>query len=168
VIGPDGEVEAVAGTTRDVTERKQTIDDLTAAKNGLAAQLADMKRLHEFNRLTLEQDDLNVILRELLVQVAGLMQAVKGSVQLREGRKGCFAWLPRLGLTAILSTVSNSSRQAALRFAPPLSTAANAFSLRTLPPIRISSGLLKSLSLTAFVEHSRPLCSAGQARSSLC
>jgi PAS domain S-box-containing protein len=97
VIGPDGEVEAVAGTTRDVTERKQTIDDLNAAKNGLAAQLADMKRLHEFNQLTLEQDDLNVILRELLVQVAGLMQAVKGSVQLRERSQGLLLLVATLG-----------------------------------------------------------------------
>ena len=32
VIGPDGEVEAVAGTTRDVTERKQTIDDLNCGQ----------------------------------------------------------------------------------------------------------------------------------------
>src|SRR6185312_17386273 len=85
VIGPDVEVEAIAGTTRDVTERKQTIDDLNAAKNHLAAQLADMQRLHQFSRRALEQDDLTVILRELLVHVAGLMQVDKGSVQLREG-----------------------------------------------------------------------------------
>jgi len=74
VIGPDGEVEAVAGTTRDVTERKRTIDDLNAAKNHLAAQLADMQRLHQFSRRALEQDDLNVILRELLVHVAAFVE----------------------------------------------------------------------------------------------
>jgi PAS domain S-box-containing protein len=32
VLGPDGEVEAVAGTTRDVTERKQFEDDLLASQ----------------------------------------------------------------------------------------------------------------------------------------
>ena len=97
VIGPDGEVEAIAGTTRDVTERKQTIDDLNAAKNHLAAQLADMQRLHQFSRRALEQDDLNVILRELLVHVAGLMQVDKGSVQLREGSQGSLRLVATLG-----------------------------------------------------------------------
>ncbi|MGJ7917083.1 PAS domain S-box protein [Massilia sp. LXY-6] len=32
VLGPDGEVEAVAGTTRDVTERKQSEDELLASE----------------------------------------------------------------------------------------------------------------------------------------
>ena len=127
-----------------------------------------MKRLHEFNRLTLEQDDLNVILRELLVQVAGLMQAeLKAAFNCARVRKGCFAWLPRLGLTAILSTVSNSSRQAALRFAPPLDRRQRV----------LVEDLTADTNFVRFAEIAEPygirgaqstLCSTGQARSSLC
>ena len=56
-----------------------------------------MQRLHQFSRRALEQDDLNVILRELLVHVAGLMQVDKGSVQLREGSQGSLRLVATLG-----------------------------------------------------------------------
>ncbi|HVY59346.1 MAG TPA: PAS domain S-box protein [Xanthobacteraceae bacterium] len=84
VIGPNGEVEAVAGTTRDVTDRKQTIDDLNVLKNDLANQLADMQRLYEFSRRLWEQDDLNAVMHDLLLAATQLMGARKGSVQLRD------------------------------------------------------------------------------------
>ena len=97
VIGPDGEVEAVAGTTRDVTPQRQTIDDLNAAKASLTAQLTDMRRLHEFSRRTLEQDDLTELLRHLLVEVAGLMQVERGSIQLRDGTQGRLRLVTTIG-----------------------------------------------------------------------
>jgi PAS domain S-box-containing protein len=47
VLGPDGEVEAVAGTTRDVTERKQFEDELLASQQRAlaAAREAEEERL---------------------------------------------------------------------------------------------------------------------------
>jgi PAS domain S-box-containing protein len=46
VLGPDGEVEAIAGTTRDVTERKQFEDELLASQQRAlaAAREADGER----------------------------------------------------------------------------------------------------------------------------
>ena len=100
VIGPDGEVEAVAGTTRDVTDQRRTIDDLNAVKTDLTAQLADMRRLHEFSRRTLEHDDLKGLLRDVLVEVAGLMQVARGSIQLLDGTQGRLQLVATIGFDA--------------------------------------------------------------------
>jgi PAS domain S-box-containing protein len=53
VLGPDGEVEAIAGTTRDITERKRAEEELTALLASEQTRAAENARLNE---LLTEQD----------------------------------------------------------------------------------------------------------------
>ncbi len=88
VFGPDGNVEAVAGTTRDVTETREGIKQLSQLKDNVSAQLADMRQLHDFSRRVMLEEDPREVLRHVLSEALALLRTEKGSVQLANAEKG--------------------------------------------------------------------------------
>ena len=82
ILGADGGVEAVAGTTRDITKRKQAEGELRLVKDALAADLAVMTRLQELGTRLLASDEVRPLLLEVLDAVIELQNADFGTVQL--------------------------------------------------------------------------------------
>ncbi len=82
ILAADGSVEAVAGTTRDITERKEAEEELRTMKDALAADLAVMTRLQDLGTRLLGSSELRPILEEVLDAVVELQSADFGTVQL--------------------------------------------------------------------------------------
>ena len=80
--GDNGEVEEVAGVTRDITERQQAEADLLAAKDRLAAEVSAMARLHEISTCMLSISTVELLLEQVLDAVIELQGADFGSIQL--------------------------------------------------------------------------------------
>jgi two-component system CheB/CheR fusion protein len=82
ILGTGGAAEAVAGTTRDITARKQAERELRAVKDELATELAVMTQLHELGTRLLSSSDTLPLLEEILDAAIGLQHADFGSIQL--------------------------------------------------------------------------------------
>jgi signal transduction histidine kinase/PAS domain-containing protein len=70
------------GTVMDITERKQAEAEVAALRDRLAADLADMKRLHELSTRLVSQDDLHGLMEATLDAAIAITGANKGNVQL--------------------------------------------------------------------------------------
>ena len=97
VIGEDGEVEAVAGTTRDVTERRQAEEHLRKREESLSSDLADMERLHALSARLLQQGSLDAVLREVLEAATELMDTRFGSTHLFDSANGALELVSSVG-----------------------------------------------------------------------
>src|SRR5690606_5416239 len=73
VLDGNGEVQAVAGTTRDVTDIKNTEQALRESEEKLAKELAGMTRLHELSVRLADQDDLEQVIHEVMSAAAELL-----------------------------------------------------------------------------------------------
>ena len=82
VMDARGEVRAVAGITRDVTESKQVEEALRESEAKLARELIDMTRLHELSLQLAQQEDLNEVMREVMEAAGELLGAHSCTAQL--------------------------------------------------------------------------------------
>lgn len=82
VLDGNGEVQAVAGTTRDVTDIKNTEQALRESEEKLAKELAGMTRLHELSVRLADQDDLEQVIHEVMSAAAELLGTDRCTAQL--------------------------------------------------------------------------------------
>jgi two-component system CheB/CheR fusion protein len=82
ILGANGAVEAVVGTTRDVTARKHAEEELRTVKDELASELGVMTRLHELGTRLLSSSEMRPLLEEILDAAIDLQNASFGSIQL--------------------------------------------------------------------------------------
>ena len=92
-----GEVEAVAGVTRDITERKEAAAQLLALKNRSDADLAAMTRLHELTRQSFVTSELEPLLEQALDASIALHGADFGNIQIVNRRTGVLEILAQRG-----------------------------------------------------------------------
>jgi two-component system CheB/CheR fusion protein len=88
ILGADGAVEAVAGTTRDITARKRAEEELRTVKDELASELGVMTRLHGLGTRLLSSSEMRPLLEEILDAAIELQQADFGSIQLGDQASG--------------------------------------------------------------------------------
>ena len=88
VLDARGEVQAVAGTTRDVTEIKQVEEALRESEEQLAAELAGMTRLHELSLNLAHQETLDQVMQEVMSAAAELLGSDRCTAQLTSAREG--------------------------------------------------------------------------------
>ena len=81
VLDANGEVQAVAGTTRDVTDIKQSEQALRDSEEQLARELAGMKRLHVLSIRLAQQDDLTEVMREVMEAAGELLGSERVTAQ---------------------------------------------------------------------------------------
>lgn len=76
---------------------KQAQAELTALKDRLANELADMERLHTLSARLMQQDDLTAVLHEVLVAAATLLHVGKASVQIRDSEDHALRLVSTIG-----------------------------------------------------------------------
>jgi PAS domain S-box-containing protein len=87
------------GYIRDITERRQAEAALATAKDELAAQLADMTRLHELSARLLTGFDLKLMLQEVLAAVVELQHADMGMLMLYNREQDSLSTVASIGFT---------------------------------------------------------------------
>jgi PAS domain S-box-containing protein len=85
------------GTTIDVTERKHAELELITLRDRLAAELAEMMRLHQLGNALLSENDLDAMLKHVLDACNHLLRADKGSVQLYDEKEHCLKLVAQRG-----------------------------------------------------------------------
>ena len=87
VISANGDVEAIAGTTRDVTERKASEEALRHGEKQLANDVAALTRLNQIAARFVGSDNLQSVLDEIVDAAIAVTHAAKGNLQLFEPEK---------------------------------------------------------------------------------
>ena len=104
VIGPDGAVEAVAGTTRDVTERKQTEDEVAALLNQEKRRAALLSKVAEASSKIGANLSVDCIMRILVDEARAIIGVHQATASL--SADNC---------TKVMHTVSLSDKYAEFR-----------------------------------------------------
>jgi len=92
-----GKVIAVSKVARDITAKKQAEQALVLLKDELAAQLADLRRLHDMSTRLSKTLDLNVILDESLRAAAAIENTDLGMISLVDAETGTLKLATSLG-----------------------------------------------------------------------
>lgn len=87
VVGPDGGVEVIAGTTRDVTDRKR-------AEEALRTELGATRTLHNVATRFVRAGEFQTVLQDIVDAAVALTHAAKGNMQLYSSDR------PRLRIVA--------------------------------------------------------------------
>lgn len=102
VFGPDGEVEAVAGTTRDITDRKKAEEALRQTEEQLRCDLEDTVRLQSISAAISTEMDSETLYDKVLDSAVALMRSDFGTLQMlypERGATGELRLLASRGLT---------------------------------------------------------------------
>jgi PAS domain S-box-containing protein len=92
-----GKVIAVSKVARDITAKKQAEQALVLLKDELAAQLADLRRLHDMSTRLSKTLDLKIILDETLRTVAAIENTDLGMISLADPETGALKPAASLG-----------------------------------------------------------------------
>jgi PAS domain S-box-containing protein len=93
----NGKVVAVSKVARDITAKKQAEQGLMLLKDELAAQLADLRRLHDMSMRLSKTLDLKVILDETLRTVVAIENTDMGMIFLADPETGLLKLSTSLG-----------------------------------------------------------------------
>ncbi|MEX2673315.1 MAG: PAS domain S-box protein [Phycisphaeraceae bacterium] len=97
VLDDAGKVEAIAGTTRDVTERNEAQQALQESTEQLACELDAMNRLHALSMRLVQEDELETGLEEVMASSAELLHAGKATVQIYDEQHDVLTLVSAIG-----------------------------------------------------------------------
>ncbi len=93
----NGKVIAVSKVARDITAKKQAEQALVLLKDELAAQLADLRRLHDMSARLSKTLDLQVVLEETLRTAAAIENTDMGMISLADPDTGTLKLAASMG-----------------------------------------------------------------------
>lgn len=99
LVNQKGEHKGLVGSFRDITERKQKEEELKVLKDGLAAEVEALTKLHSLSARFILEDNLQNIYKEILDVSMKLTHADRGHIAMLDKQAGHLKVYAQSGLT---------------------------------------------------------------------
>ncbi|UWG95862.1 PAS domain S-box protein [Dehalobacter sp. DCM] len=82
IEGEDGEFKGIIATFRDISELKETFEELKNLKDNLTAEVEVLNIMHKLNSNFISIDNLEILYNQIMEEIVSLTHADKGCIQL--------------------------------------------------------------------------------------